>query len=72
MLRRGLVAILYVMSQILLLRATTDTSSGATVSHLATLPGWRVGMELQSMLATMPMNFANWNTFSDRHPAANM
>ena len=45
---------------------------GATVSHLATLPVSRVGVALQSMLATMSMNFVNWSTFSDRHPAANM
>jgi hypothetical protein len=25
-------------------------------------------MALQSMFASMPMNFANWCTFSDRHP----
>ena len=48
------------------------TSGGATVSHLAKLTVSRVGVALRSMLATMPMDFVNWSTFSAWHPAANM
>jgi hypothetical protein len=48
------------------------TIGGATVRHLAILLGCKVSVALQSMLATMPMKFVKWSTFSDRQHAANI
>ena len=45
--------------------------SGTTVSHL-TSARWRVGVALQSILVTMPMNFVTRSTLSDGHHATNM